>query len=473
MHIVLVGLNHKVAPVEVRERLSIGGAELPAALAALQGHVSEGAILSTCNRTEIYCLAPHPGTGARALRTFLSRYCQIPLEEFDTYLYSRHGQEAVRHLCRVAAGLDSMILGEPQVLGQVRAAFEAAEASGSSGTVLSTLFRQAITAGKRVHTETSISRLAVSISFAAVEMARKIFGSLQPCTALIIGAGEMAELALRTLVDNGVGRVLVANRTFQRAADLAAQFHGEPSDLSRLSSCLGRSDIVISSTAAPGYVLNVPLVKAAMRARCHRPLFLIDIAVPRDIDPAVQQMENVFLYNVDDLEAVCQANLQERAREAERAGAIIEEEASKFRAWWAALEVVPTITALRGWAEDIRQAEVAKAMSRLHGLSARDANTIAAMSQAIVNKILHQAIITMKSDGGRYAQAVRDLFSLHDRLENGHLRSSTLGKDAAVSSLPVPPEEAADEGPGSPLPAGEPAGEMAPGARGSGGDGAA
>ncbi|MCL4533892.1 MAG: glutamyl-tRNA reductase [Bacteroidetes bacterium] len=414
MHIVVVGLNHKVAPVEVRERLSIGQADLPEALAGLQKHVREGVILSTCNRTEIYGLSSHPGTGARSLRAFFGEHRDLPLSEFDLFLYSHHELEAVRHLFRVAAGLDSMIVGEPQILGQVRQAYEAAETGGCTGPVLSTLFRQAITAGKRVQTETDISRHAASVSYAAVELARKIFGDLKTRTALIVGAGEMAELALQTLVDNGVGRVMVANRTQQRAVDLAAQFNGQATDLSRLDSVLPQADIVISSTAASGYVLTVPMLRAAMRARGHRPLFLIDIAVPRDIDPEVQRQENVFLYNVDDLEAVCQANLQERAKEAKKAEAIIEAEAAKFQAWWSSLEVVPTITALRAWAEEIRKAELSKAMSRLHGLSERDQNTINALTIGIVNKMLHTPIVGLKNDGHRYIEAVRELFRLDE-----------------------------------------------------------
>ncbi len=419
MHIVVVGLNHKVAPVEVRERLSIGQGELAEALTALQDHVQEGVILSTCNRTEVYGLTSHPATGARALRTFFSQHRLLPLSEFDLYLYSHHEREAVRHLFRVAAGLDSMIVGEPQILGQVRTAFEAAEANGSTGPVLSALFRQAITAGKRVHTETEISRHAVSVSYAAVELARKIFGALPSRTALIIGAGEMAELALRTLVDNGVGQVLVANRTRQRAEELAAQFQGQAADLSGLDGLLTRADIVISSTAAAGYVLTVPTVRAAMRARRNRPLFLIDIAVPRDIDPEVQRLENVFLYNVDDLEAVCQANLQERAKEAEKAGAIIEDETAKYEAWRNALGVVPTISALRAWAEEVRQAELSKAMSRMHGLSERDQNTVNALTIGIMNKMLHGPIVGLKGDGHRYIDAVRELFRLDGRVADG------------------------------------------------------
>jgi glutamyl-tRNA reductase len=414
MHIVAIGLNHKVAPVEVRERLSIGPEDMPAALAGLCQHVSEGAILSTCNRTEVYGVAAHPGQGAQALRSFLAQRSGIDLTSFDLYLYSHHEQQAVRHLFRVASGLDSMLLGEPQILGQVAGAYECAAAYDATGRVLSNLFRQAISTGKRVRTETAISQHAISVSFAAVELGRKIFGDLRPRTALIIGAGEMAELALKTLVDNGVGRVLVTNRTYQRAVDLAAQFQGEAIDSSQLESSLARADIVISSTAARDFVLTVPVVRSAMRARGHRPLFLVDIAVPRDVDPDVQRIENVFLYNVDDLEAVCQSNLQERAREAKLAEVIVDEEVEKFRSWFATLEVVPTISALHSWAEVIRQAEIAKAMSRMHNLSDRDRNTINALTVAIVNKLLHPPTVGLKNGGYQYASMVRDLFSLDD-----------------------------------------------------------
>jgi glutamyl-tRNA reductase len=287
-------------------------------------------------------------------------------------------------------------------------------ANEATGPVLSNLFRQAIHTGKRVRTETAISQNAISISYAAVEMARKICGDLPSRTALIIGAGEMAELALKTLVDNGVGRVLVTNRTWSRALDLAARFSGEAIAFPQLETALAQSDVVISSTAARGFVLTTPLVHSAMQNRSHRPLFLMDIAVPRDIDPDVQNLNHVSLCNVDDLEAVCQANLQERAQESRQAEAIVEEEVQRFKVWFDTLEVVPTISALHSWAEDIRQAELARAMPRLHDLSERDRNTINALTAAIVNKMLHPATIGLKNGGHHHARVIRELFHLKD-----------------------------------------------------------
>ncbi len=418
MHILVVGLNHKAAPVEVRERLAFDNGQLSAALGMLSRNVDEGIILSTCNRTEVYALGHSDCLDADAKR-FLTDFHGIPLQEFDSFLYTHFQQDAVRHLFRVASGVDSMVLGEPQILGQVREAFESAEANRASGRVLSALFRHAISVGKMARTDTDISKNAASVSYAAVELAKKIFGDIRRCTVLVVGAGEMGKLTARTLLDNGAASVLVTNRTHRRAVELAERFHGRAVDFERIAEALAVSDIVISSTGASEYVIKADAVKQALRSRKNKPIFFIDIAVPRDIDPLVDKIENAYLYNIDDLQAVREANLREREKEAKKVEAIIDAEVSKFAQWYRSLEVVPTITALCDKAEGIRQAELAKALSKLGDLSDRDREKVNALTIAIVNKILHQPITRLKShsngrSGREYAHALRDLFDLGD-----------------------------------------------------------
>lgn len=418
MHIVLVGLNHKAAPVEVRERIAFSSSQLPAALAEASRYVGEAVILSTCNRTELYTLAARPEEGAAGLCRFLSEHHRIPLGEFQQYLYRHVDLAAVGHLFSVACGTDSMLLGEPQVLGQVREAYEAALAARSAGVVLGTLFRQAIVVGKRARTETGISRNAASISYAAVELARKIFGALAERHILIVGAGTMGELTAKTLLDCGAKAVIVANRTRSRAEEIAGRFGWKVLDFAHLAQGLATADIVISSTAAPHYVLRPDLIADAMERRQHRPLFIIDIAVPRDVDPAVQGMADVYLYDVDDLHSVVEGNLRQRESEMPKVQEIVAEETAKFAAWLASLRAMPTITALRSRAELVRQREMEKAAARLRHLSAEDWQVIGALTCAIVNKILHEPTVRLKAKGSqalagsRYVDVARDLFGL-------------------------------------------------------------
>ena len=419
MEILVVGLNHEAAPVEVRERLAFGGDALPRSLAHLRSYVEEGVVLSTCNRTEVYGLAGAFEDGRQHIVEFLATERDVPASEFTRHLYTYCREAAVRHLFRVASGLDSMIVGEPQILGQVKGAYDAARDSKAAGSVLSKLFLQAATVGKRAHSETDIGRSAVSVSYAAVELARKIFSDLRRCSCLIIGAGEMGTLALKTLMDNGVPRATVTNRTYETANNVASAFgdRAKAVEFERLPEALSQTDIVISSTASPDFVLTADKVRSAMRSRGNRPLFLIDIAVPRDIDPKVGRMDGVFLYDVDDLKAVCDANLQERSREAVKVESIIKGEVAAYMRWWDARAVVPTIVALREWAESIREAEVAKALRRMHNLSDRDRVIINALSSSIVNKLLHPPTVGLKEqeDGRCYVEAIRELFRLDER----------------------------------------------------------
>ncbi|MCL4459955.1 MAG: glutamyl-tRNA reductase [Chloroflexi bacterium] len=416
MYILALGLNHKTTPVEMRERLAIGHDDLAEALSLLRSYVTEGMILSTCNRTEIYGLVGHRRSGAQNIQRFLCDYYHLTLVEIEPYLYLYGQEEAIGHLFRVASGIDSMIVGEPQVLGQVRDAFEVAQAQGCVGAVLSSLFRQAISVGKRVRTETDISKNAASVSYAAVELARKIFSDLARRTVLIVGAGKMGELTAKTLIDNGVAKVIVANRTYERAVEMARRFGGSAVEFSRLPEALSAADIVLTSTGAPNYIIEPEMMHQACQARHNQPIFLIDIAVPRDVDPEVENLENVYLFNIDDLQAVCESNLREREKEIKRVEAIIEGEVAKFMAWWASLDVVPTISALRHKAENIRQMELTKALGKLSNLSDREREIVNALTVGIINKLLHHPIVSLKdaSNGRNYVRAVQHLFRLDE-----------------------------------------------------------
>lgn len=422
MEIVVVGVNHKAAPVAVREHLAFTPALMEAALMGLREKTAEGVVLSTCNRTEIYAVVPSAETGSSEIVAFLAAFHGLAAERFAPYLYSLGGRDAVRHLFAVASGLDSMILGEPQILGQVRRAYEVAAASGNVGPLLSWVFLRALKAGKRIRTETGISRNAVSVSHAAVELAKGVLGTLADRSVLLIGAGEMGELAARNLMDNGASRLVVTNRTYHRAAELAARFGGAAAEFDQLPELLSEADIVITGTGAPGFILTAPTVRDAMSCRRGRPLFLIDIAVPRDVDPEVKGLDNLFLHDIDDLQAVCAANLEERQREAARAGEILDAELEVFGTWWSSLQVVPTIRALRDRAEEIRQAELQKALGRLGELSERQRSTLDALTTGIVNKILHQPTVRLKSccgghHGASYALTLRELFGLDEQEE--------------------------------------------------------
>lgn len=429
MHILIVGLNHKAAPVEIREKVAIPDDTLAGALDQLVNHhdhqnsyVPEGVILSTCNRLEVCALVRDSSFGRRDICRFLSDFHGIVPEAFQDYLYTHSDEQAVRHLFAVASGIDSMVVGESQIQGQVRQAFEAAAQQGATGNVLSALFRQAINVGKRARAKTAIGRNAVSVSHAAVELARRIFGDLAGHEVLVIGAGETSELVARNLMDNGTQGIMVANRTYERAVELAERFGGRALRFDRLVWALRAADIVISSTAAPRFIISPDVIRQARRTRHGRPLFLIDIAVPRDIDPAVQGIDNVFLYDIDDLEAVVQANIRERQKEVVKVEAIIAQETPKFMGWFRSLDAVPTIVDLRAHAESIRQAELEKALRRLHDLSDRDQNIVRALSVGIVNKILHQPTVRLKQqakdpNGYLYSDTLRHLFGLEEREE--------------------------------------------------------
>lgn len=393
-------MNHKTAPLEIREKLSLSCWSDLNPLTELMKvpHVKEAMYLSTCNRVEVLAETTEAAAAAVGLRSFIFNHGNLTPEEMGRCLYVHTDIEAIRHLFRVSSSLDSLVMGEPQILGQVKDAYHLAMENKTTGMVLNKLVHHAFRAAKRVRTETAIASNAVSISYAAVELAKKIFGNLQGKAVLLVGAGEMAELAARHLLNQGVGKVLIANRTYTRALEIAAAVQGTAIEFNDLAARLEDADIVISSTGAPGYVVTRDMVAEALRGRKNRLLFLIDIAVPRDIEPEAGELDNAFLYNVDDLQEVVDDNLQNRRQEAEKAEAIIEEEVKKCQAWVNSLLVVPTIVSLRQKVEEIVKSELDKSSSWLSNLDEQTRKNVEIMTAAIVNKIIHSPIASLKEE---------------------------------------------------------------------------
>jgi len=403
MRFAITGLNHRTAPREVREKLAFGERSLPHALDALKKEpgVLEGMILSTCNRVEV-AVATEDACDAASLATnFLERSRGVASGWASPYLYHFEERDAIRHLFRVAASLDSMVLGEPQILGQLKSAYAAAKAQGTLGGFLEAVLTRAFSVAKRVRSETEIGRSAVSVSYAAVELARQIFGSLEGKKVMVVGAGKMSELAARHLRRSGVAAIYVTNRTRERAEELARLFDGMIVDYSRFAAILHEVDIVIASSGAPHYILGPAEVRRALDARRNRPMFLIDIAVPRNIDPAVNQLDNVFLYDIDDLERVVESNRRERAEEAQQAEAIVAVEVDRMLARWRAREVAPTIVSLQEQLEQIRAAEVARMRAKLGALNPQQEEAIEALTRSIVNKVAHGPISELRRSAGR------------------------------------------------------------------------
>ena len=419
--VILVGLNHRTAPVEIRERISFPEEDLDRYLKTLQDlpGLTEGLILSTCNRVEICAATRDPEKGIEEIKGFLAQQHHLPLSEFEDTLYVLQGEELVRHIFRVASSLDSMVVGEPQILGQIKGAYRTAHTTRTTGTLLNKLLHKAFSVAKRVRTETSIGDRAVSVSFVAVELAKRIFAHLEGREVLIIGAGEMCELAAQHLVRGGVKRVLVTNRTWERAMELAERFHGEAIPFSELPHVLVRPDIVISSTGSPDCIVKREEVATIMRRRKNSPLFFIDIAVPRDIDPQINTIDNVYLYDIDDLQEVAEANIKNRQHEAHRAEAIVAAEVEKFCRWYQSLEAVPTIVSLQEKMEEMRKKELEKTLSALPKVSDKERRAMEVLSEAIVKKILHGPITLLKrtsrnSEGESYVDVVKKLFRLDE-----------------------------------------------------------
>ncbi len=419
MNIILLGMNHKSAPVELRERLSIACDDEGNAVRAVKNisQVKEVLYLATCNRVEVLAHVNNADAAVEGLKGVVLSQGNLPAEEMEACLYVYRDQEAVRHLFRVAASIDSMVMGEPQILGQVKDAYRRCVEEKASGVMLNKLLHHAFRVAKRVRTETAISANAVSVGYTAVELSKKIFGDLAGKAVLLVGAGEMAELAARHLAEKGIRTVSIVNRTYEKALRLADEFGGKAARFESLEQKLGESDIVISSTGTPGFIINRAMIEKALRRRKNRLLFLIDIAVPRDIDPAVGDMDNVYLYNIDDLQGVVDENMKTRIEEARKAGAIIDEEVENFRKWYATLEVVPTIVDLRSKLEDITRGELERSMGWMKGLGADERAHVEALVQAVVNKVLHGPVTGLKEEsenGGAdaYVAAIRRLFGL-------------------------------------------------------------
>jgi len=414
--IVVVGLNHETAPVAVREALAFPKEALPEALARVreEAGLGEAVILSTCNRVEVY--GRSADSSGDAVAAFLARYHSRDLEDIAPHLYRLEGEAAVRHAFRVAASLDSMVMGEPQILGQVKDAYEAAEKAGSLGSVLNALRNRSVAAAKRARTETAIGRNAVSVSHVAVELARKIFGDLRDRSVLLVGAGKMSEVAARQMVRDGARASVLGGRTFEKAEQLAAALGGRAAPLETLRAELARADIVISGTGAPGIVIRREDVEAAQAARRGRPLFLIDIAVPRDVAEDAGKVSGVFLYDLDDIKTVAEANLRERKKEASAAEAILEQEIREFLEWRRSLEVVPLLVELRKRADEIRKTEIEKARRRLGPLTPEQESALEAATSAIVNKLLHGPTVQLKQMAGdgqpEHVGFIRKLFGL-------------------------------------------------------------
>ncbi len=400
MKIFVAGLNHNTADVEVREKMAFNGSRLEEGLRRFRElpDVEEAVILSTCNRVELYANVKDSTKASESIKAFLSDFHDINRSLLDKALYIYDDINAIKHIFRVASSLDSMVVGEPQILGQLKEAFEFALEKKTTGILLNRLMKKAISVAKRVRRDTRIAENAVSISFAAVELAKKIFTDLSEKVFMLLGAGEMAELAARHLMSNGVKEVIVANRSYNRACELAREFNGKPVKLDDFLREMVHSDIVICSTGAPHYILLKDQMQRVMKERKQRPVFLIDISVPRNIDPKINDLDNVYLYNIDDLQGIVDANMFERKKEAEKAEKIIEEEIDPFLKWLSSLDSVPTIVALREKAEEIKREEFEKLMNRFPDLDEKQRKAIECMASAIINKLIHPPTAALKED---------------------------------------------------------------------------
>lgn len=424
MEILLIGLSHRSAPLEVRERLWFPTSSLAESLRSLveMEGIEEGMILSTCNRTEILGVARNGEDGFLALEAFLESQKKFSREDAARYCYRYTGRETVKHLFRVASSLDSMVVGEPQILGQVKEAFQKSCEIRATGPILDHLLRKAISAAKRVRTDTEIGRNPVSISYAAAQLARQIFDDLSNRSILLVGSGRMSELAGRYLIGDGVKEVFVANRTYEKAVKMARKHNGTPIRFDQFFDYLQRVDVVLTSTSAPHWIIKKDDLPGLMRKRRSRPIFFIDIAVPRDVEPSVNEIENVYLYDIDDLQSVVDVNVEQRRREAVHGEQIVEKEVASFQAWLLSRDLSPTIVALREQLHSIRKKEIRKYRKRLGPLSQQQEQTMEEMSAAIVNKILHHPIQWLKRSSGepdalQFGALLKRLFALPDPLE--------------------------------------------------------
>ena len=421
MKLLLTGVSHNTAPVEVRESLAFRAEDLPRALQDLRSRagVNEALILSTCNRVEITVTTEDSIDPQTTVDLFLTDHKPVPGEGIGPHVYRYEGREAIHHLFRVAASLDSMVVGEPQILGQLKVAYTAAKDAGAVCGWLDGLLTRAFGVAKRVRSETGIGQMAVSVSYAAVELARKIFGSLAGRTVMIVGAGKMSELAARHLRRSGASHVFVTNRTHDRAMEMARLFQGTPVEYDRFHATLPEVDILIASSAAPHYILNKEEMQRVIAARRNKPAYLIDLAVPRNIDPSVNDVANVFLYDIDDLQEVVNANLRERMKEAERAETLVSEEVERMMARLKVVEITPTIVGLQEQLEQIRSVEIEKARRRYGPFTPQQEEALEAATRAIINKVAHGPISELrvqagKPDGAHAVALIKKVFHLRD-----------------------------------------------------------
>lgn len=426
MKIIVIGLNHKTADVDVREKLAFNGEKLEQGLLRIRQlpGIDEAIVLSTCNRVEIYSNVKDPEQAFDAIKTFLSDFHSLDSAALERSLYFLQDRDAVKHVFRVGSSLDSMVVGEPQILGQLKDAFEFALEKKTTGILLNRLMKKTISVAKRVRTDTKIAENAVSISFAAVELARKIFTDLSEKSFMLLGAGEMAELAAKHMMSFGVKSVTVANRTFERGCELAKEFNGRAIKFEDFLKELVHSDIVICSTGAPAYLLHKEEMQRVMKERRQRPVFIIDISVPRNIDPGINDLDNVYLYDVDDLQGVVETNVMERKKEAMKAEDIVAEEIASFEKWISSLDSVPTVVALRNKAEDIKREELERLMNKFPELGEKERKAIEYMASAITNKLIHPPTVALREDAedkDALIAAVRKLYALNgtDEEKNG------------------------------------------------------
>ncbi|TWE02576.1 glutamyl-tRNA reductase [Neobacillus bataviensis] len=435
MHIVVVGLNYKTAPVEIRERLTFNETDLVDAIKQLNSKKSilENIILSTCNRTEIYAVVDQLHTGRYYIKEFLSEWFGIEQAEFSPFLFVYEDEGAVDHLFNVTCGLNSMVLGETQILGQVRTSFLLAQQEETIGSVFKHLFKQAVTLAKRAHSETDIGANAVSVSYAAVELAKKIFGSLENKHVLIFGAGKMGELAAQNLHGNGVKQVTVINRTYEKAQVLASRFDGEARNVTELEKSLIEADILISSTGAKDLVISKELIAKVEKKRKGKPLFMVDIAVPRDLDPRIAELDNVFLYDIDDLEGIVEANLQERQKAAAKIRLMIEKEIVDFKQWLGTLGVVPVISALREKALAIQAETMVSLERKLPNLSEHDIKVLNKHTKSIINQLLKDPILQAKElaarpDADQTMELFMKIFNIEGLVQEQHSKAAKTNK---------------------------------------------
>jgi glutamyl-tRNA reductase len=422
MNFQLIGVNHKTAPVEVRERLAIPESRMADALKRLVGHpgVDEGLILCTCNRVEVLAQTKH---GSCDLRSFLQTYFEMKVPELAPHLYEYHERDAIRHVFRVTSSLDSMVVGEPQILGQVKEAYATARAVGAVHSQLDQLLTRAFAVAKRVRTETAVGSSSVSVASVAVELAKKIFGSLNGKQVYLVGAGKMSELAARHLMAHGAASIFVANRTYDRAAALAEKFGGQAIHFEELYETADRADIVITSTGSPRAIFRREHGEVFLSRRKNRPMFFIDIAVPRDVDPQMNKLDGIFVYDIDDLQQAVASNTSDRRKEAERAESIIDNEIDRFEARLQTSDVVPTIVSLQDHLETIRQAEIDRVRGRLGTLSPEQELAIETLTRGIVSKIMHTSISTLKtaargSEATPMIDVVRRIFNLQEKTKD-------------------------------------------------------